>query len=169
MLPFQLLRKPHPALLVVPLLLGTLFLVLFRHSLNFLLEDLPRPLPAALILVVLFRHSHQITRFLVGGQFHQGGMTQPPLSGQIPIGTLPPIGTPPSIGGPTPPYGQNIPLSLAQYWNQLIQHPPQSTGGQQFPLRLLHPLVWANHIPVRSILFGVRLLKLTSLFQDTIP
>jgi hypothetical protein len=71
-------------------------------------------------------------QFLVGGQFHQGGMTQPPLSGQIPIGTLPPIGTPPSMGGPTPPYGKNIPLSLAQYWNQLIQNPPQPTGGQQF-------------------------------------
>jgi hypothetical protein len=65
----------------------------------------------------------------VGGHSHQGGMTQPPLSGQIPIetqlpigtqpliGTLPPIGTPPSIGGPNPPYGQNIPSSLAQYWN----------------------------------------------------
>jgi hypothetical protein len=80
-------------------------------------------------------------QFPVGGQFHQGGMTQPPLSGKIPfgtqvpigtqppIGTLPPIGTPPSMGGLTPPYGQNIPPSLAQYWNQLIQHPPQSTGG----------------------------------------
>jgi hypothetical protein len=60
----------------------------------------------------------------VGGQFHQGGMTQPPLSGKIPIGMqisigtqppigmLPLIGTPPSMGGPTPPYGQNIPLVL---------------------------------------------------------
>jgi hypothetical protein len=66
----------------------------------------------------------------VGGNFHQGGMTQPPLNGKIPIGTQPPIGTPPSIGGPTSPYGKNIPSSLAQYWNQLIQHPPQSTGGQ---------------------------------------
>jgi hypothetical protein len=82
-------------------------------------------------------------QFLVGGQFHQGGMTQPPLSGQIPfgtqipigtqppIGTLPPIGTPPSMAGSTPPYGQNIPPSLAQYWNQLIQHPPQLTGGAE--------------------------------------
>jgi hypothetical protein len=46
---------------------------------------------------------------------------------------LPPIGTSPSMGGPTPPYGKNIPPSLAHYWNQLIQHPPQSTGGKQFP------------------------------------
>jgi hypothetical protein len=63
MLPFQLLRKLHPALLVVPLLLGTFFLVLFRHSFNFLLEDLPRPPLVVLILVALFCHSHQITRF----------------------------------------------------------------------------------------------------------
>jgi hypothetical protein len=64
-------------------------------------------------------------QFPVGGKFHQGSLTQPPLSGQIPfgmqiplgtqppIGTLPPIGTPPSMGGPTPPYGQHIPPSLA--------------------------------------------------------
>jgi hypothetical protein len=88
--------------------------------------------------ILSFTPNYQIP---VGGQFHQGGMTQPPLSRKIPIGmqlpigtkppigTLPSIGTPPSIGGPTQPYGQNIPLSLAQYWNQLIQHPPQSTGG----------------------------------------
>jgi hypothetical protein len=83
-------------------------------------------------IVASFTPNYQIP---VGGKFHQGGMTQPPLSGQIPfgtqipIGTQPPIGTPPSIGGPTPPYGKNIPPSLAQYWNHLIQHPPQSTGG----------------------------------------
>jgi hypothetical protein len=91
----------------------------------------------------------------VSGQFYQGGMTQPPPSGKIlfgtqvpfgtkpPIGTLPPIGTPPSIGGPTSigghSYRQNIPPSLAQYWNQLIQHPPQSTGGQQFPAASIIP------------------------------
>jgi hypothetical protein len=43
------------------------------------------------------------------------------------------------MGGPTPPYGKNIPPSLAQYWNQLIQHPPQSTGGQQFPAASVIP------------------------------
>jgi hypothetical protein len=60
----------------------------------------------------------------VGGKFHQGGMSQlPHFSGKIPIGThipigtQPPIGTPPLIGGVTPPYGKNIPPSLAQYWN----------------------------------------------------
>jgi hypothetical protein len=37
--------------------------VLFRHSLNFLLEDLSRPPLAVLILVALFRHLHQVTRF----------------------------------------------------------------------------------------------------------
>jgi hypothetical protein len=54
----------------------------------------------------------------VGGQFHQGGLTQPPLVGKIPVGTQIPIGTQSSIGAqppPTPPYGQNIPPSLAQY------------------------------------------------------
>jgi len=85
-----------------------------------------------------FTQNYQIP---FGGQFHQGGMTQPPLSGKIPlgmqipigtqprIGALPPIRTPPLMGGLTPPYGQHIPLSLAQYWNQLIQHPPPTTGG----------------------------------------
>jgi hypothetical protein len=56
-------------------------------------------------------------QFPVSGQSHQGSITQPPLSWKNPIGT------PPSMGGPTPPYGKNIPLSLAQYWNQLIQNP----------------------------------------------
>jgi hypothetical protein len=56
----------------------------------------------------------------VGGQ---GGTIQLPLTGHIPITTQPsigtqlPVGTPPTIGGPTPPFGQNIPPSLAQYWN----------------------------------------------------
>jgi hypothetical protein len=72
-------------------------------------------------------------QFSIGGQFHQGRITQPPLSGKIPIGTLPPIGTPPSMGGPTPPYGKNMSPSLTQYWNQLIQNPPQSTRGEKFP------------------------------------
>jgi hypothetical protein len=69
-------------------------------------------------------------QLLVGGQSHQGSITQPPLSWQMLIGTFPSIGTPPSMGGATPPYGKNIPSSLAQYWNQLIQNPPQLTGGQ---------------------------------------
>jgi hypothetical protein len=56
-------------------------------------------------------------QFSVGGQSHQGSITQPPLSWKMPIGTLPSIGTPPSMGGETPPYGKNIPPSLAQYWN----------------------------------------------------
>jgi hypothetical protein len=49
-----------------------------------------------------FTPTYQI---LVGGQFHQGGMTQPPPSGKITIGTQIPMGT------------QNIPPSMAQYWN----------------------------------------------------
>jgi hypothetical protein len=64
----------------------------------------------------------------VGGKFHQGDQTKSPFARQIPIGTQPPIeGKPP----PTPPYGQKIPPSLAQYWNYPIQHNPHSTGGQQ--------------------------------------
>jgi hypothetical protein len=62
----------------------------------------------------------------VGGQFHQGGQTQSPFAGQIPIGMQPPIGGKPP---PTPPYGKNIPPSLAQYWNYIIQNNPHSTGG----------------------------------------
>jgi hypothetical protein len=56
----------------------------------------------------------------IGGQ---GGTTQLPLTRNIPITTQPLIGTqflvgtPPSIGGPTPPFGQNIPPTLVQYWN----------------------------------------------------
>jgi hypothetical protein len=68
----------------------------------------------------------------VGGQ---GGTIQLPLTRHIPITTQPligtqlSVGTPPMIGGPTPPFGQNIPPSLAQYWNQMIQNPPQTIGG----------------------------------------
>jgi hypothetical protein len=64
----------------------------------------------------------------VGGQFHPGGQTQSPFGGQIPIGMQPLIGGKPP---PTPPYGQNIPAALAQYWNYLTQNNPQPTGGQQ--------------------------------------
>jgi hypothetical protein len=70
----------------------------------------------------------------VGGQ---GGTIQFPLTGHNPITTQPtigtqlPVGTPPTIGGPTPPFGQNIPPALAQYWNQMLQNLPQTTGGQQ--------------------------------------
>jgi hypothetical protein len=63
----------------------------------------------------------------VGGKFHQGGLTQPPLAGKIPIGTQPLIGGKPP---PTPPYGKKIPPSLAQYWNHLIQHNPHPTREQ---------------------------------------
>jgi hypothetical protein len=69
----------------------------------------------------------------VGGQ---GGTIQfsltrhTPITTQPSIGTQLPVGTPPTIGGPTPPFGQNIHPALAQYWNQMIQNPPQTTGGQ---------------------------------------
>jgi hypothetical protein len=45
------------------------------------------------------------------------------------VGTQLPGGTVPLIGGPTSPLGQNIPLALAQYWNQLMQNFPQNAGG----------------------------------------
>jgi hypothetical protein len=54
-----------------------------------------------------------------------------PLTTQPTIGTQLPVGTPPTIGGPTPPFRQNIPPTLAQYWNQMLQNLPQMTGGQQ--------------------------------------
>jgi hypothetical protein len=63
----------------------------------------------------------------VGGQFHPGGQTQSPFGGQIPIGM------PPTVEGklpPTLPYGQNIPASLAYYWNYLTQNNPQLIGGK---------------------------------------
>jgi hypothetical protein len=64
----------------------------------------------------------------VGGQFHQGGQTQPHFTGQIPTRMQPSIGGKPP---PTPPYGLNIPPSLDQYWNHLIQHNPHSTREKQ--------------------------------------
>jgi hypothetical protein len=70
----------------------------------------------------------------------QGGTIQFPLTGHNLIATQPSIGTqllvgnPPTIGGPTPHFGQNIPPTLAQYWNQMIQNLPQTTGGQQLPV-----------------------------------
>jgi hypothetical protein len=70
---------------------------------------------------------------LVGGK---GGIIQLPLTRHFPnttqplIGTQLPVGTPPTIGGPTPPFGQNIPPALAQYWNQMIPNLPQRIGGQ---------------------------------------
>jgi hypothetical protein len=63
----------------------------------------------------------------VGEQFHPRGQTQSPFGGQIPIGTQPQVGGQPP---PTPPYGENIPASLAQYWNYLTQNNPQPTGGK---------------------------------------
>jgi hypothetical protein len=71
---------------------------------------------------------------------HLNPWGQPPPGGQIPTGTQPsfggqiPTGTHPLVGGqppPTPPYGQNIPVALAQYWNYLTQGNPQLTRGQQ--------------------------------------
>jgi hypothetical protein len=51
--------------------------------------------------------------------------TQPTVGTQLPGVTIP------TIGGPTSPFGQNIPLDLAQYWTHLLRNFPQSTGGQQ--------------------------------------
>jgi hypothetical protein len=79
---------------------------------------LPRPLFRGLLpssirgtdpsgMIPSFTTNYQI---LVDGQSHQGGQTQSPFVGQIPIGTQPRIrGQPPY----TPPYGENIPPSLA--------------------------------------------------------
>jgi hypothetical protein len=70
----------------------------------------------------------------VGGQ---GGAIKFPLTGHNPITTQPtigtelPVGTPTMIGGPTPPFGQNIPPALAQYWTQMLQNLPQKTGRKQ--------------------------------------
>jgi hypothetical protein len=80
-----------------------------------------------------FTSNYQIP---VGGQFHQGSQIQSPFARQIPIGMQP------SIGGKTPPtptYGKNIPPSLAQYWNYIIQNNPHSTGGKQTQARSFIP------------------------------
>jgi hypothetical protein len=73
-------------------------------------------------------------QILIGGQ---GGTIPFPFTGHNTITTQPMIGTQllvgtiPMIGGPTPPFGQNIPSALAQYWTQMLQNIPQMTGGQQ--------------------------------------
>jgi hypothetical protein len=72
--------------------------------------------------ILSFTPNYQIP---VGGQFHQGGQTQSHFVGQIPFGMQPLIGGQPP---PTPPYGKNIPPSLAQYWNYLIQNNPHLTS-----------------------------------------
>jgi hypothetical protein len=94
-------------------------------------------------------------------------MIQSPLTRHIPITTQPSIGTqllvgtPPMIGGPIPPFGQNIPPFLAQYWNQMIQNPPQMTGGQQLPVPTIGQLypgipnpIWGTnsqtHVPAQG-------------------
>jgi hypothetical protein len=54
----------------------------------------------------------------IGGQYNPGGKTQ--FGGQTQIGTQSSLGGQPLLGGYNPTYGQNIPGSLAQYWNLLI-------------------------------------------------
>jgi hypothetical protein len=74
----------------------------------------------------LFTSGYQIP---IGGKYNLGGKTQ--FGGQTQIGaSSSPTGQPP-LGGYNPQYGQNIPTSLAQYWNLLFQGNPQSSGGKQ--------------------------------------
>jgi hypothetical protein len=63
------------------------------------------------------------------GEYNPGGHAQ--FGGQTQIGASSSLGGQPPLGGYNPQYGQNIPRSLAQYWNHLIQGNPQSSGGKQ--------------------------------------
>jgi hypothetical protein len=74
----------------------------------------------------LFTYGYHIP---IGGQYNPGGKTQ--FGGQMQIGASSSPGEQPPLRGYNPQYGQNIPGSLAQYWNLLIQGNPQSSGGQQ--------------------------------------
>jgi hypothetical protein len=56
---------------------------------------------------------------------HTATIAQPTVGIQLPGGTIP------LVGAPTSPLGKNIPPTLAQYWNQLMQNFPQNAGGQQ--------------------------------------
>jgi hypothetical protein len=78
------------------------------------------------ISTLLFTYGYQIP---IGGQYNPGGETQ--FGGQTQIGASSSPGGQPLLGGYNPQYGQNIPESLAQYWNLLIQGNPQSSGGKQ--------------------------------------
>jgi hypothetical protein len=100
----------------------------------------------------------------VGGQFNPGGQSQPPFGGQTPIGTQPPVGGQPP---PTPPYGQNIPTALAQYWNFLTQGNTQSTGGKQPQVISFIPPSTGQPYPGLPIPFGVRTFNLVSLSKGT--
>jgi hypothetical protein len=73
----------------------------------------------------------------VGGKFNSGGKTQ--FQGQTQIGTQSSFGGQPLLGGYNPPYGHNIPRSLAQYWNLLIQGNPQLSRGNNLKLSLSYP------------------------------
>jgi hypothetical protein len=99
----------------------------------------------------------------IGGQ---GGMIPFPPPGHNPLTTQPTIGTqllvgtPPTIGGPTPHFGQNIPLALAQYWNQMLQNLPQTIGRQQPVPTIVQPYpgipnpIWGKnaqtHVPTQG-------------------
>jgi hypothetical protein len=96
----------------------------------------------------------------VGKQFHQGVQTQFPFVGQIPIGMQPP---------PTPPYGQTYPHPWPRIGTILSKTILTRLGGNSLNLAPSYPLVRANHIQVRPILFGARTLNPTPLFNGTTP
>jgi hypothetical protein len=68
-------------------------------------------------------------QILVGGKYNPGGKTQ--FGGQMQIGPSYSPEEKPLLEGYNPQYRQNIPGSLAQYWNSLIQGNPQSARGKQ--------------------------------------
>jgi hypothetical protein len=107
-----------------------------RHHLPGFILTLPPPpfrgpLPSSIRgtdpsgTILYFTHNYQIP---VGGQFHQGGQTQPSFAEQIATRMQPLIGGKPPF---PPPYGKSIPPSLAQYHNNLIQHNPHLIRGKQ--------------------------------------
>jgi hypothetical protein len=83
-------------------------------------------------------------------------MLQFPLTGHNPIPTQPsigtqlPFGTLSAVGGPTSPFGQNIPPALAQYWNQMLQNLPQTTGGKKLSV----PIVGQPYLGVPNPIWG---------------
>jgi hypothetical protein len=108
-----------------------------------------------------FTPNYQIS---IIGQFHQGGQTQSPFAGQLPIRTQPLIvGKPPPTHPMEKTYLHPWPSIGIILFNIILTR----LGGNSLKIAPTYPLVHANLIQVRLILFGARMLNPTPLFKGT--
>jgi hypothetical protein len=101
----------------------------------------------------------------VGGQFHQGGHPQPPLlQDKSQLGHNPRLEGNPHLPHPMDKtYLHPWPSIGIILYNIILTR----LGGNNLKLAPSYPLVQANHIQVRPILFGARTLNPTPLFKGT--